>query len=755
MHHAHTFGRQPGAGVPRSGALRLGAVGAGVAILALVGSGAALPASAAVIPDDTAALPSIVNPGFESGLDGWTTTDGVTLESAGHESSTRLSQWLAADGTSSASQVISGLEEGWYTVRAHVKAGGALAASTLSLTGCGVDGETVVPSTESDDAWLELAVSGYVSGGDCTLALTTTGAAGAWASLDSVELKSGTVDRTVRGADLSGVAKNEIFGAEYRTADGTVGDPVEIIADAGANLVRLKVWVDPADGYNTTPQVVESALRADAAGMGVLIDFHYSDRWTDPGAQGLPAAWEGLNAAAVADKVYEHTHDVLSAVVAAGVTPEYVQVGNEINPGMLWPLGQTWDVDPTDDVPGAQWDNLAAFLTAGANAVRDVTPSAEIILHLTNINNGIDGLTWWFDEVSSRNVPFDVIGLSYYGFWHGSLADLQNAVSTLSDRYDRDVLVVETSYPFTLDDDTTSPWENVVADPAMLVAGYPATPEGQTANVRAVQDVVASADGGRGIGVVYWEPAWTSVAGNGWDPADATSGNAWENQAMFDFDGVALPAMSTFAPDTTATTTLAVTGTTAEGTLTLDDTKRAELSLTNSGSATFTGTVSVTADNDFVLVDDADSVTIAPGESAVIGSVVLDAVAAGTYTGQITVSTVPTSTIARVSSVSSTLHVPVTATIRAVVVDTPGTDAPSTDAPDADVPGTDAPGSDAPGSGGTPSLEGSAPAANGTNATGLASTGMNSAAALFGALGLLLAGLAAAVVSYRRTARRG
>lgn len=223
-----------------------------------------------------------------------------------------------------------------------------------------------------------------------------------------------------------------------------------------------------------------------------------------------------------------------------------MQIGNEINPGMMWPHGQTWDVDPDDGVSEPQWDNLAAFLTAGHDATKEVFPGARTILHLTNINDGLDSLTWWFDEVTARDVPFDLIGLSYYGYWHGSFADLQGAVSGLSERYDRDVIVVEASYPFTLEDDTPS-WENVISTEDQLVPGYPATEEGQAAWFRAVQDVVASSGG---LGVVYWEPAWTAVDGAGWDPADPASGNAWENQAMFDFDDRLLPRVAAqLAPD--------------------------------------------------------------------------------------------------------------------------------------------------------------------------------------------------------------
>lgn len=531
----------PPTGVRSSGRRRASMIAsvAGIALLA-VGPLAASPAAAA---DG-----SLANPGFESGLDGWTSTgpDGAAKTEEGGTSGLRLTHWLETDGSVTTAQTVTGLADGWWTFGVDVLSGGGLASSAITTTGCGLDGETTVPSTESDGGWLRLEVSGYVTGGTCTVALRTAGPAGSWASIDGATLEVGRSERTLRGADLSGVAKNEDLGATYAAADGAAVDPIEGLAQAGTNIGRLKVWVDPADGYNDVDDVVASARRIVDAGMELLVDFHYSDRWTDPGAQGMPAAWVGLDAAAVTERVAAHTTEVLEALAAEGITADYVQVGNEINPGMLWPLGQTWDVDPTDDVPGAQWDALADFLTAGANAVKAVDPDTQVILHLTNINNGIDGLTWWFDEVVARDVPFDLIGLSYYGYWHGSLAALQGAVSTLSDRYDRDVLVVETAYPWTLEDQPGLEWENVIDLESELVAGYPATPDGQAANLRAVQDVVASAPGGRGIGVVYWEPAWTAVEGNGWDPEDPASGNAWENQAVFDHDGRMLPAAAQF-----------------------------------------------------------------------------------------------------------------------------------------------------------------------------------------------------------------
>jgi len=495
---------------------------------------------------------ALANPGFESGLTGWTvsgTASAAKIEADGHDSAHRLTHYLAGPGSVTTSQKVRLPATGWFTYTASVKSGGPVGSSTLRVSGCAIGATTTVPSTEADDSWLTLAVSFRALTRNCTIGIRTTGAT-AWASIDSVAVNPGRTEREIRGADLSSIPRNEDKGAEYLTPGRRAIDPVSAFALAGANVGRLKVWVDPADGYNDLDDVVAMGKRITRSGMTVLVDFHYSDRWTDPGAQGVPAAWADDTVAEMTAHLREHTVQVLTALKKAKVSVGFVQVGNEINPGMLWPYGQTWDVVPGDGVDTAQWDSLAGFLTAGSTAVKQVLPQAKVILHLTNINNGIGSLTWWFDEITARDVPFDVIGLSYYSYWHGSFADLQEAVSVLGDRYDKDVIVVETAYPFTLADDPESPWENTIDLPAELTAGYPATPAGQAANFRAVQDVTVAAPGGRGLGAIYWEPAWTSVAGAGWDPADPTSGNAWENQAMFDYDGrMLVPAFSQFLPD--------------------------------------------------------------------------------------------------------------------------------------------------------------------------------------------------------------
>ena len=216
-----------------------------------------------------------------------------------------------------------------------------------------------------------------------------------------------------------------------------------------------------------------------------------------------------------------------------GTPPDMVQLGNEINPGMLWDYAATWTGCSTADegYPGGatktvchteNWDDLAELLTAGYRAVKAVSPRTRVMLHLAE--GGDNGtFRWWFDNVTSRDVPFDVIGASYYGYWHGTLAELQANLDDITARYGKDVVVVETAYAFTLDDDDG--WANIIGTRGRaLVPGYPGDPGGPGRPLRDVMNVVRAVPGGRGLGVFYWEATWTAVPGNGWTPRDPASG---------------------------------------------------------------------------------------------------------------------------------------------------------------------------------------------------------------------------------------
>ncbi len=233
------------------------------------------------------------------------------------------------------------------------------------------------------------------------------------------------------------------------------------------NYARVKVWVNPADGYNDKAHVLALAKRVKARGMKLLIDFHYSDAWADPGKQTKPAAWAGHGYEQLKKDVHDHTHDVLNALKAQGTTADMVQVGNEINGGMLWNEGTV-----------SNWSQLAGLLNSGYAAVKAVSPSTSVALHLAE-GGDLDGTRWWFDQAVAHGVRFDVIGLSYYGYWHGTLHDVQTTLDDTAARYGRPVYVAETAYPFRLDSEDAL--ENIIDSASELVPGYPATPPGRPA----------------------------------------------------------------------------------------------------------------------------------------------------------------------------------------------------------------------------------------------------------------------------------
>jgi arabinogalactan endo-1,4-beta-galactosidase len=388
-----------------------------------------------------------------------------------------------------------------------------------------------LPHTTPGYRWLHLSVSNQVTDGQCTIRLYSDGNPDTWASFDDIELVPGQAALSILGADISSLKKSEDLGGIYKDAGGTPMDALQVLKDHGLNYARLRVWVDPADGYHNKDEILAMAARLKKQDIKLLVDFHYSDNWADPGKQIKPAAWENYDFEQLKKAVYDHTFEVCSSLVAQGTPPDMIQVGNEINAGMLWPDGE-YD----------QMDNLAALLKEGSRAVKDCDSSTLVMLHIAEGGDN-DLARWWFDNITRRDVPFDVIGISYYPYWHGSLGELQDNLNDISARYDKDVIVVETAYAFTDQDNDNYP--NIV-DQKLAVPHYPLTPEGQRDMLRDVMSVVRAVDNGRGLGVFYWDATWTAVEGNGWDNTSPSAGNAWENQALFDFVGKALPALDEY-----------------------------------------------------------------------------------------------------------------------------------------------------------------------------------------------------------------
>ncbi len=344
-------------------------------------------------------------------------------------------------------------------------------------------------------------------------------------------------DQFVMGADLSYVNQVLDHGGVYRDS-GTAKDPYAIFRDRGANMARLRLWHDPewvrtqvyddpsAPLYSGLDDVAEAAAAARARGLEVMVDFHYSDTWADPGHQVPPAAWQDITElATLEDSVYQYTRSVLEHLDGLGVLPGMVQIGNETNCGML-STGADPGFPELDVCQAGQWQAQGAVINAAIQAVRDVEPTVRVALHIAQPEN----VGWWISNITGDGgvTDFDVIGFSYYTQWSSeSLASISDRVNAWRLAFRKDVMVMEAAYPWTTGN--ADGYGNILG-PDALVGGFPASPEGQRAFMtRLVEEVV---DGG-GSGVFYWEPAWIS---SGLRTLWGT-GSAWDNATLFDFDG--------------------------------------------------------------------------------------------------------------------------------------------------------------------------------------------------------------------------
>ena len=379
------------------------------------------------------------------------------------------------------------------------------------------------------------------------------------------------------GVDISSVISLEDSGVVFRDWNGVPSDLFELFAAGGANWARVRVWNDPwvyvdgvrrgfGGGNNDLDRAIEIGRRATAAGLRLLVNFHYSDFWADPGKQMAPRAWEGMSLEEKTQALYDFTYDAITRMLNAGIDIGMVQIGNETNNGMAGVTG---------------WNNKIHLFDAGSRAVinaersfRGLPPgpfNREILIavHKTEPENH-----WIFIEAAQalRNagVVYDVFGISYYNFWHGSLENLLNLMNHISRNFDVDVAVFETSYPFYEED--TDGHGNTWSGYGAVTLRYPITVQGQAHAIRDVAAAVAQVENGRGVGLFLWEPAWITVGypvdidrnrhlwetyGSGWassfaavyDPQDAGvwhGGSSWDNQAFFNQHGYPLATLNLF-----------------------------------------------------------------------------------------------------------------------------------------------------------------------------------------------------------------
>jgi len=322
----------------------------------------------------------------------------------------------------------------------------------------------------------------------------------------------------IAAVDISQYPEISDSNAIFYDLDGNQKELLNILKESGVNTVRLRLWVNPNDGYSGFDEVKEFSQTLKSIGFKTWLTLHYSDTWADPAHQETPIQWQGISFTQLKDSVYSYTEKIMIEF-----QPDYIQIGNEINTGFLHPNGYI----------SSNFQQFKELMNVGITAVRANATETKIILHFA----GIEGADWFFNQVNS--LDYDVIGLSYYPIWHGkSLFDLQTKMQYLSEIYNKEIVIAETAYPFTLEwDDWTN---NIVGlDEQLILPEYPATTEGQRKFLKQIRILTKEVE--NGIGFCYWGGELIAWKGN-----QATDASPWENQALFDFDHSALPVLREF-----------------------------------------------------------------------------------------------------------------------------------------------------------------------------------------------------------------
>lgn len=325
------------------------------------------------------------------------------------------------------------------------------------------------------------------------------------------------VPSQLRAADMSFLPEVRSAGVVTRNEAGQAEDMLLTLKNSGANCIRLRLWNNPATATSSFNTVKILSQEIKSMGMKVWLSVHYSDTWADPGHQTKPAAWNSISFTQLKDSVYNYTKKI-----ASEIAPDYIQIGNEINNGFIYPEGSFANIN-----------QLKELLNSGIAACRTFSPNSKIMLHYA----GYSAADAFFQNF--QGMDYDIIGISYYPVWHGkNLDELRTSLVNLSASKNKPVVIAETAYPFTFNyNDFT---HNIIGDNSQTLTAYPASKDGQEHYLGRLNALVKSVPGG--LGFCYWGGEWISMYG----PA-ATNGSSWENQALWDFDNKALPALKVFS----------------------------------------------------------------------------------------------------------------------------------------------------------------------------------------------------------------
>ena len=323
------------------------------------------------------------------------------------------------------------------------------------------------------------------------------------------------------GGDFSFVNEMLDRGAKYRY-NGKIVNPYQLFGDMGANISRIRLWHSPEwnNGYSGFDDVELAIKKSKEAGMHVMLNFHYSDTWADPQHQVIPKAWEKIeNIDILSDSLYNYTYQTLQSLHEKNLTPEFVQVGNEVNIEIMQD-SDSMEVNKID------WSRNLNLLNSGIKAVNDFSDknsiAIETMIHIAQPENAL----WWYAEAEKFGISdYDWIGLSYYPKWSAyGLDSLGIVLDSLLSKYDRNLMIVETAYPHTLDNADSA--GNILGQDA-VIDGYPPTPKGQYEFINKLIEITRQSGG---LGVVYWEPAWVISE---YDSL-LNKGSSWDNSTFFD-----------------------------------------------------------------------------------------------------------------------------------------------------------------------------------------------------------------------------
>lgn len=334
------------------------------------------------------------------------------------------------------------------------------------------------------------------------------------------------------GGDISALSAIEQHGGVFRH-NGQPQDVVKTLGDYGCNCMRLRLFVKP--NYrnvvvNDLPYTLALAKRIKKAGQKLILNFHYSDTWADPGKQYKPVDWKDYSFDELEKVVEEYTASSIKSFKDEGVLPDIVQVGNEITPGMLWPEGKLAGANASEQLVEQQWDRFTRLVKAGIRGVRTPLEDTDNVTIMIHIDRGGDWTTtkWFLDNFLKRNVDFELIGQSYYPWWHGTLDDLRDNLRRTAEAYGKPIAVVETSYPY----DNPQAWTE------SKNMAWPVSAEGQAMFLEDLVSVVEETPRGLGAGVIYWYPEAIRVDGlHVWHGGEI---------ALFDAEGEPLPSLEVF-----------------------------------------------------------------------------------------------------------------------------------------------------------------------------------------------------------------